>query len=74
MKSTSIIINKPLYDIPKTFHSIILFNILGKLIEKVISSRLQIYSIISNFVYPSQMESIKQHSMTDADIYLTHLI
>jgi len=40
---TSIIIpkiNKLAYDSPKIFHSIILLNMLGKLIEKVISGNL----------------------------------
>ena len=40
---TSIIIfkpNKKLYDSSKTFRPIILLNIIGKLIEKVISERL----------------------------------
>ena len=41
--STSIIIPKPnkaLYDTPKMFRSIVLLNILGKLIKKAISKRL----------------------------------
>ena len=33
--------NKMLYDAPKLFRLIVLLNILGKLIEKVISDRLQ---------------------------------
>jgi len=76
-KSKSIIVsksNKPSYNTLKTFHSIVFHNILGKLIKKVISSNLQIHSIASNFVYPNQMGGIKQHSTTDASIYLTHLI
>ena len=68
------IVNKPLYDTLKAFYPIVLLNILGKLIEKAISSRLQIHTIMSNFIYPSQLESIKQHSTTDARIFLTHLI
>jgi len=42
-----------LYDIPKVFYSIMLLNILGKLIEKVISKRLQVHTITSNFIHPS---------------------
>jgi len=41
---------------------------LGKLIEKGISNRLQVYSITSNFIYPNQLEDIKQHSIIDASI------
>ena len=42
--STSIIISKPnkeLYNSPKTFRLIVLLNMISKLIEKVISERLQ---------------------------------
>ena len=76
-KSMSIIIpklNKLSYDTSKTFWPIILLNTLGKLIGKAISNRLQVYSIISNFIHPSQLGGIKQHSTTDAGIYLIHLI
>ena len=55
-KLMSIIIpkpNKPSYDTSKAFHPIILLNTLGKLIEKAIRSRLQIYTIVSNFIHPS---------------------
>jgi len=74
---TSIIIpkpNKPLYDISKIFQSIILLNTLGKLIEKAISGGLQVHFIASNFIYSNQLGDIKQYSMTDASIYLIHLI
>ena len=59
-KLTLIIIfkyNKLAYNSPKTFCPIILFDILGKLIDKVISEGLQIYLIISNFVYSNQLEA-----------------
>jgi len=52
-KLSSIIIlklNKPLYNTSKAFCLIVLFNTLGKLIEKVISKRLQVYTIILNFI------------------------
>ena len=51
--------NKSLYDTTKVFHPIILLNMLGKLIEKVISNRLQVYSITSNFIYSNQLGGIK---------------
>jgi len=51
--------NKPVYNSPKIFHSIIFLNTLGKLIEKAISERLQIYSITSNFVHTNQSGGIK---------------
>ena len=62
-KSMSSIIPKPnklLYDISKTFCPIVFLNILGKIIKKSISSRLQIHSIISNFNHLNQMGGIKQ--------------
>ena len=49
-----------MYDFLKVFYSIVYLNILGKLIEKVISKRLQIHSIISNFVYLNQLGGLKQ--------------
>ena len=72
-RSTSIISkpNKLAYDSPKNFCSIVLLNILGKLIEKVISERLQIQSIVSSFMYLNQLEGLKQYSTLNA-LYLTH--
>jgi len=66
--------NKTLYDTLKAFQPIVLLNILGKLIEKVISSRLQFHSIVFNFNYPNQLEGIKQCSTIDTSIFLTYLI
>jgi len=66
--------NKSLYDTPKAFCSIVLLNMLGKLIEKVISNRLQVHSIALNFIYSNQLADIKQCSMTNASIFLTQLI
>jgi len=63
-----------LYNSPKTFQSIVLLNTLGKLIEKVISKRLQVYSISSNFVHLNQLGGLKQYSTTDTGLYLIHLI
>ena len=53
--SFSIIIPKPnkvSYNSFKTFRPIILLNMLGKLIEKVISKKLQFQLISKNFIYP----------------------
>jgi len=60
--SLSIIIFKPnklIYNSSKIFHSIVLLNTLGKLIEKIISERLQKQSIVSNFIYPNQLGGLK---------------
>jgi len=75
--STSIIISKPnkkLYDFPKSFRPIILLNMIGKLIEKVISKRLQFQLISNNFIHLSQLGGLKQCSTTNAGIVLTHFI
>jgi len=66
--------NKPAYDHPKSFHPIILLNTIGKLIEKVITERLQFHIIRNNFIYLSQLGSLKFKSTTDAGIALTHVI
>ena len=47
---------------------------LGKLIEKVISNRLQVHFIALNFIYLNQLGSIKQYLTINAGIFLTHLI
>jgi len=52
--------NKPFYNTSKTFQYIILFNTIGKLTEKVLSNKIQVYSITSNFIYPNQMGGIRQ--------------
>jgi len=51
--------NKPSYNTLKTFHLIILLNTLGKFIEKILSDRLQAYSITLGFIYSNQMGGIK---------------
>ena len=66
--------NKVSYDSSKMFWLIFLFNILGKLIKKAIGRRLQYQSIASNFIHSNQLGRLKQQSITDAGIILTHLI
>jgi len=74
--SLSIIISKPnkdTYNSSKLFHPIVLLNTLGKLIEKVISERLQFYLIV-NFIHPNQLSELKQWLTTDTEVYLIHII
>jgi len=55
-RSTMIIIpklNKQSYDSPKLFRLIVLLNMLGKLIEKVIGKRLQFQIASNDFIHPS---------------------
>jgi len=52
--------NKALYDTPKIFRPIVLLNMLGKLIEKVIGERLQFQALSKNMIYPCQLGDLKQ--------------
>ena len=75
--STTIVIPKPnkqSYDNPKSFRPIVLLNILGKLIEKVITERIQFTVVANNFIHPSQLDSLKFKSTADAGIALTHIV
>jgi len=66
--------HKELYDFSKSFRPIVLLNTLGKLIEKVISECLQFHVISNNFIYQSQLGSLKQRLTTDAETAFTHFI
>ena len=66
--------NKMSYDMPKSFRPIMLFNILGKLIEKVIGDKLQFHIISNNFIHQSQLGGLKFKSTMDASIVFTHFI
>jgi len=75
--SSTIIIpkpNKPSYDKLNAFCPIVLLNTLGKLIEKVVADRLQFTVVSNNFIYPSQLGSLKFKSTSDADIMLIHIV
>ena len=75
--STTIIIPKPnktSYNTPKSFRPIILLSTLGKLIEKVISNRLQFHLISNNFIYQSQLGGLMFKSISDAGIALMYFI
>jgi len=76
-QSISIIIPKPnksQYDTSKAFHSIVLLNTLGKLIEKVVSHHIQFQAVQSTVLHPNQLGGIIQRSTTDAGLFLTHTI
>ena len=68
---TTIVIPKPN---KKLFRPIVLLNTVGKLIEKVIGERLQFNTTSNNFIYPSQLSSLKFKSTIDVGIALTHII
>jgi len=62
------------HNTPSSFWHIVLLNTTGKLLEKVISNRLQFHMTANSFLDPNQLGGIKQRSTTDVGIYLTHLI
>jgi len=66
--------SKPSYSAPKAFRPIALLNTLGKLIEKMLSNRIQHDMIAYDIVNPNQFGGICQRSTEDAGLYLTHLI
>ena len=75
--STTIVIPKPnksLYNQLKAFQPIVLLTTLGKLIEKVVAERLQFLVVSNEFIYLSQLGSLKFKSTLDAGIVLTHII
>ena len=51
-----------------------LLNTIGKLIEKMISNRLQFDMIKFDLVHPNQVGGVRQHSTKDAGLFLTHLV
>ena len=65
---------KVLYDSSKSFYSIVLLNILDKLIEKVTSKCIQFYILISAFLHSNQLGGIQQHSISDAGIFLSYIV
>jgi len=77
-KSTNTIVipkpNKMLHNTPSSFQPIVLLNTTGKLLEKVISNRLQFHITTNSFLDLNQLGGIRQRSTTNAGIYLTHLI
>ena len=75
--STTVIIPKPnkiSYNNPNTFCPITLLNTLGKLVEKVITERLQFIVTSNNFIHLSQLGSLKFKSTNDVGIALIHII
>ena len=66
--------NKASYNTTKTFRPIVLLDTVSKLIEKVISHRLQFHLSANGFLDPNQLGGIRQRSTIDAGMYLTYLI
>jgi len=76
-ESLSVIIpkpDKPSYATPKSFRPIVLLNMLGKLVEKMLSCQMQFDGVHHGAFQPNQFRGISQRSMEDAGVFLTHLI
>ena len=55
------------------FHPIVLLNMLGKLIKKIIGEYLQFHAILT-FIHPNQLGNLKQQSTTDTGTFLIYLV
>ena len=51
---------KPAYNTPKVFRPIVLLNILGKLIKKMIARQLQFDAVKYSILYPNQLGGVAQ--------------
>jgi hypothetical protein len=67
-------LGKPSYSTTKLFQPIMLLNTLGKLIKKMISTRLQFDSIKFGVFHSNQLGGIQQWSTKDAGLFLIHLV
>lgn len=69
--SRTVIIAKPKrpdYTKPKAYRPIVLLNCLGKLMEKILSRRMQFEAQKYGLMHPCQFGGMMQHSTTDAGI------
>ena len=75
--STIVVIPKPnkvMFDSPKLYHPIVLLNTIGKLFEKMIGECFQFHTISNNFIHSSQLRDLKQRSIMDTGVALTHIV
>ncbi|KAF8622873.1 hypothetical protein AX15_006683 [Amanita polypyramis BW_CC] len=62
------------YSKPKNFRPIALLDCIGKLLSKVLATRLQDEALKHDLLHPLQFGGIKQRSTTDAGLILTEFI
>lgn len=63
---------KPDYSKAKAYRPIVLLNCIGKLLEKLISRRLQFDAQQHGILHPCQFGGAVQHSTIDAGVHLVH--
>ncbi|KAF8634804.1 hypothetical protein AX14_010631 [Amanita brunnescens Koide BX004] len=76
-QSTCVIIpkpNKPRYNVPKAFRPISLLNTIGKLLTKVIASRLQFDCLKYDILHPGQCGGVMKHATIDAGVTLASFV
>ena len=66
--------NKEDYSIPKSYRVIALLNCLGKVLEKIIASRLSYLANTTGLLHHTQLGGRKQRSAVDAVLLLQHYI
>ena len=75
--STCVIIpkpNKPKYNVPKAFRPISLLNTMGKLLTKIIATRMQFDCLKFNILHPGQCGGVAKHATIDAGVTLASFV
>ncbi|KAF8703071.1 hypothetical protein AX14_014237 [Amanita brunnescens Koide BX004] len=66
--------NKPKYNIPKAFRPISLLNTMGKLLTKVIATRMQFDCLKFNILHPGQCGGVAKHATIDPGVTLASFV
>ena len=75
--STCVIIPKPnklKYNVPKAFRPISLLNMIGKLLTKVVATRMQFNCLKFEILHPGQCGGVAKHATIDAGVTLASFI
>ena len=76
-QSTCVIIpkpNKPRYNVPKAFRPISLLNTMGKLLTKVIATRMQFDCLKYDILHPGQCGGVIKHATIDTGVTLASFV
>ena len=66
--------NKANYSVPKAFRPISLLNTIGKLLTKIIATRMQYDCLKYEILHPGQCGGIKRHATIDAGVILASFV